>query len=112
MEGGRVRRENGEWYKGKREREEKPTGQKVTIYLQDELGVHQALADDNMALKKKVASLERMLDELQYQNDKLKKQNSQRRDGWIQAEKRAKEVNLELEDAKMDVSSLRARCRR
>jgi len=78
----------------------------------DALNVHDALANENKGLRQKIASVEQTLEWLQFSNTKLKNQNAQCKGGWIQAEKRMRDMIVELEDAKMDMSSLRNRCRR
>jgi len=78
----------------------------------DALNVHDALANENKGLRQKIASVEQTLEWLQFSNTKLKNQNAQCKGGWIQSEKRMRDMIVELEDAKMDMSSLRNRCRR
>jgi len=72
--------------------------------LQGSAGPETAAAEENKTLREKVSSLEKLVANLQRKNNQLCSESSEAKAGWIQAERKIKELSMDLEDAKADLS--------
>ncbi len=79
--------------------------QLILFITKERAGVQQVVIEESNSMKQRINSLELMISKLQSKNTTLSKENSQFRAGWLQSEARVKELSMDVEDLRSDLTT-------
>lgn len=77
----------------------------MLLQVAEKSQVERTILSENNSLRNREESMRGLLDKLQFDNKQLAKENNQCKTGWLQAERRARELTNTIEDLRSDLST-------